>query len=134
MLIWGLNLMNKELFELPLAEQVASTPCVEHQQKSKFPSAKLNGVVVPIHRKVFCQSRGVSIEDIKGMSVLRACVNPKCIEPSHLFLYPPYMGNPFSLSTGKGEGKQLWTERIKADPQKYLYWEYRNYPDKEYVN
>ncbi len=127
--------MDKKLFELPLPEIVAATPCVEHKQNSKYASAKLNGKSVPIHRKVFCESHEVGIDEIKGFSVLRACVNPKCIEPSHLFLYPPNMGNPFSLSTpNKPESKMLWKERVKADPQKYLYWEYRNYPDKEYVN
>ncbi len=126
--------MDKTLFELPDPEAVANTPCVDHGQRVKHPTKKVNGKVVATHRYVFCKARAVTLEEIKGFSVLRACVNPRCIEPSHLFLYPPNMGNPFSLSTpNKAEGKVLWKERVKSDPQKYLYWEYRNYPDKEYV-
>lgn len=123
--------MDKSLFELPLPEIVATTACIDHGQKAKQGIAKVNGRPVIYSRYVFCKHHHIELAEIEGYKVLKACCNPRCIAPVHLFLWPHGMGNPFEK--GHKEAKLTWKERVKAEPQKYLYWEYRNYSDKEYV-
>lgn len=123
--------MDKHLFELPSPELVATTPCIDHGQKCKRGRVRLNGVVVPVYRAVFCNKHDIDISEIKHFQVLHACSNVRCIEPSHLFLYPASMANPFEF---KKEARELSLERKKAQPSKYLYLDYLHYPDKEYVN
>lgn len=124
--------MDKTLFELPNPEVVAQIPCVEHTQKAKKGMTKVNGKAHATHRVMFVKDRGISIEDISFFAVYHACGNSRCIEPSHLFLYPASMSNPFTEGKTKTRS-ELWLERVKADPQKYLYMDYSKYPSKEYV-
>ena len=39
-----------------------------------------------IHRLVYCEANGVTLESIAGLSVRHKCDNPPCISPKHLEL------------------------------------------------
>lgn len=41
---------------------------------------------VNLHRLVYCESNGLTLDDIKGQCVRHTCDNPRCIEPTHLIL------------------------------------------------
>ncbi|MCE1430130.1 HNH endonuclease [Enterobacter hormaechei] len=64
--------------------------CIEHKQKQLYgqTSTTVNGktVSIKLHRKAYCEDRGVSLESIKGMVILHKCDNPRCINPKHLEL------------------------------------------------
>lgn len=125
--------MDEELFEWPPLEVILYTPCVDHGRKRDTYTERHNGLMVLGHRLAFCKKHNIELEDIKFYLVHRACGNPRCIEPSHLILCPPGQGNPYYVKTGKVEGKQMWREKIKNNPQEFLYPEYRNYRIHDYV-
>jgi hypothetical protein len=125
--------MDKHLFDWPELDVILSTPCIDHGRKRDIYTERHNGVMVLGHRLAFCKKHGIEPDDIKHYMVHRACCNLRCIEPAHLILCPPGQGNPFFVKTGKAEGKQLWRERVKANPQDFLYPEFRNYRIKDYV-
>jgi hypothetical protein len=44
------------------------------------------GRCVNLHRLVYCQYNGVTLESIKGLCVRHTCDNTRCIEPTHLVI------------------------------------------------
>lgn len=39
-----------------------------------------------VHRLAYCESRGINLSEIKGLSVMHSCDTPSCINPEHLSL------------------------------------------------
>ena len=44
------------------------------------------GRCVNLHRLVYCQANGLTLDDIKGQCVRHTCDNTRCIEPTHLVI------------------------------------------------
>ena len=60
-------------------------PCKDHGQKAeRYGFTSRGGKTVTLHRIIYCESNGVSLESIKGLVVMHSCDNPRCIEPTHL--------------------------------------------------
>lgn len=61
--------------------------CIDHGQKApRYGSGKYKGMRGSLHRIAYCKHNGIELESIKGLTVLHACDNPRCINPSHLSL------------------------------------------------
>lgn len=62
-------------------------PCKEHavcSNRKGYGVVRHEGKTQLLHRVVYCQEHGLSINDIKDKVVRHVCDNSKCIEPSHL--------------------------------------------------
>lgn len=46
----------------------------------------VTGRCVNLHRLVYCEHNGVTLESIKGLVVRHSCDNTRCIEPTHLLI------------------------------------------------
>lgn len=81
------------------------TPCVEHKQKGTkhgYGMGTWNKQHAPLHRIVYCKAHGISLDSIKGMVVMHACDNPRCINPDHLSLGTQSDNVQDMLSKGRG--------------------------------
>jgi len=67
----------------------SAAPCKEHAvcaNRHGYGVVRHNGKNELLHRVVYCQHAGASIDAIKGKVVRHSCDNSRCIEPSHLLL------------------------------------------------
>lgn len=67
----------------------SAAPCKEHAvcaNRQGYGVVRHNGKQELLHRVVYCQGAGISIDEIKGKVVRHSCDNSRCIEPSHLLL------------------------------------------------
>ena len=63
--------------------------CKEHSvcaNRKGYGVVRHNGKNELAHRIAYCDSREISIDQIKGMVIRHTCDNARCIEPSHLVL------------------------------------------------
>ena len=63
--------------------------CKEHgvcANRKGYGVVRHNGKNQLAHRIAYCESREISIDQIKGMVIRHTCDNARCIEPSHLML------------------------------------------------
>lgn len=64
------------------------TACVDHGKKGDkcgYAKAKYsNGKTTNMHRLIWCNANGVSVESIRGLVVRHKCDNPRCIALEHL--------------------------------------------------
>lgn len=45
-----------------------------------------DGKMILAHRLAYCESNGITLEEIKGLIVRHTCDNPECVNPEHLLL------------------------------------------------
>lgn len=45
-----------------------------------------DGRMLLAHRIAYCESKGISIDEIKGMVIRHSCDNPLCVNPDHLLI------------------------------------------------
>lgn len=57
---------------------------------------------VNLHRAVYCDANGITLDAIVGKTVLHTCDNPRCINPEHLELGDRFLNNIDMLNKGRG--------------------------------
>ncbi|WP_343743115.1 HNH endonuclease signature motif containing protein [Herbaspirillum huttiense] len=63
--------------------------CIDHQFKGDrfgYGRTKRKGKSVFLHRLVYCEHNGVSLESIQNLVVRHSCDNTRCINPDHLLV------------------------------------------------
>ena len=108
---------------------VIMSECVEHTQKGRdmgYGSSSVNGVQVSLHRLAYWESKGISLEAIRGLLVSHTCDNPRCINPEHLLIGTHQDNSNDMTSRGrqaKGEKQgsaKLTEEYVKFIREKYV--------------
>jgi hypothetical protein len=67
---------------------MTTTPCIDYQGSKNTNGYGIRGKrpQLQMHRVAYCESRGVSLESIKGYVVRHTCDRPPCVNPEHLLL------------------------------------------------
>lgn len=64
------------------------TECVDHGKSNSlvkgYALVTYGGKLRRLHRVVYCEYNGTTLEEIKDLVVRHTCDNPRCIEPTHL--------------------------------------------------
>lgn len=73
------------------------------------------------HRVAYCESRGLSVEDIKGKVVRHKCDNPSCVNPDHLELGTQRDNIHDMLSRGRFvNGERQWQAKLTVSQVKEI--------------
>lgn len=65
------------------------TNCIDHGRKGNargYATGRLEGKCAGLHQITYCKTHGLTLDDLKGKSILHSCDNPRCIQPAHLSL------------------------------------------------
>lgn len=139
MMITSVHGINEGIDEQYCAEIKAllTEPCIDHGRKgrpdgyclvySHMEGKKVKNVL--LHRKIYCMTHKLDIQDIKGLVVMHLCDNPRCVEPTHLRLGTQRDNMMDAVKKGRRRN-----HRAKANPHKYFYREWDKYDDTDYVS
>lgn len=89
--------------------------CIDHQQKGDnkgYGRCSFGGRVVLAHRLAFAISRGISLDEIKGMVVRHECDNPRCVNPSHLRIGSHKENSLDMMTRGRCASTKLTEEQV----------------------
>lgn len=111
-----------ELFHIFTEDFIMGKPCKEHTlspDRQGYARTSFEGQLTGLHRKVYCQTRGLHLESIKGLVVRHACDNSRCIEPTHLLLGTSADNNRDRASRGRSADRhgEAHPRRVLSEPQ-----------------
>lgn len=83
-----------------------------------YSTVDYQGVNTTLHRKVYCEANGASLESIRGKVVRHTCDNPRCINPAHLII-GSYKDNSQDM-VGRGRSAPVLTpDQVLEIRQRY---------------
>lgn len=82
---------------------------------------RLNGKMVYVHRLSYCDSNGLSLDDIKGQVVRHKCDNRSCINPDHLELGTKQDNSSDMVSRGRQQhGQDHYHAKLTDDDVRWI--------------
>lgn len=95
--------------------------CVDHNKHGNakgYSTVDYQGVTTTLHRKVYCEANGASLESIRGKVVRHTCDNPRCINPAHLII-GSYKDNSQDMVRRGRSAKLLTPAQVLEIRQRY---------------
>lgn len=97
--------------------------CINHTgaKAEGYGVVKRKGRLVRAHRLAYCESKKITLDEIKGFVVMHKCDNRSCINPDHLSLGSHADNCKDKVSKGRqAKGEKVGNSKLKNEEVKLI--------------